>query len=265
MLNLESPYNLHYQNLLNEINQENCIAFIGAGLSKEAGYPLWKDLLETLIQRAELDESIPAEPNIKAYLEIAEQCKNRLSDRYYPLLEEIFNPVGKSHFLDHHTYLSRVPFIGYLTTNYDPCLQKASRVLDMEIQERIRPDLDPTLLSQKPRTIFHIHGIAFDSSGRNMVNTIVLTKTEYEEVYHTSASLKSLLYSAFCYKTILFLGFGMSDGDQFLLEILEIARRDYESRQRQRQETGQNLLPSKKHFIIRPNYFVEDTARQSVK
>src|SRR5688572_27184622 len=80
--------------LLSYVRHRQCVLFVGAGLSRPAGYPGWRDLMMTVVKKtvATLQASA-ANPELSALLdagrfaELADQCRELLGrERFAALL-----------------------------------------------------------------------------------------------------------------------------------------------------------------------------------
>ena len=121
------------------------MAFVGAGASFPL-YPLWGQLIGQLADEP-VRRGLATEAD-KAYwlrkagdkpLQMATQIHKKLEDPYYyTFLFETFklkNGADGRAFTPAHAALMRAPFKAYLTTNYDPGLVEARRVVRPEIRD----------------------------------------------------------------------------------------------------------------------------------
>ena len=119
-------------NLSRKIRLHECCAFIGSGLSRLVSYPLWSDLLLTLSNEAKklVEESINDE-QLDNY-DKAEIYKEILgAEKYTDIVSHEFDPDNdKQPFSSTHLDLIELPFISYITTNYD-------LVIDLTLEMRI--------------------------------------------------------------------------------------------------------------------------------
>ena len=219
------PGNDHALNRLRELLEASeAIAFVGAGAS--AGlYPMWGELIRQLADAA-VSRGRAEEADREYWLRIADQraqqavrgIKQALGDQIYgEVLREIFRPkVGEdgSRFTPVHAALMRLPFRGYVTTNYDPGL--------LEARLAVRPDVGATgyatwkdddavyrwltgdIFEEQPCPILFAHGI-YDRS-----DTVVLGVGEYREAYR-AGSYRRLFEKLWGQDHLVFVGFGFSD------------------------------------------------------
>jgi hypothetical protein len=128
-----------FERLTKALASARAVAFVGAGASTGL-YPLWNPLIRRLA-----DEAVPqglADDAERAHW--LERCaarpqqtvrgiKDALQEgRYGSLLREIFGPKSGPdgrRFTAVHDALLRLPFRGYVTTNFDPALLEARHVI----------------------------------------------------------------------------------------------------------------------------------------
>ena len=120
--------------LIDSYNEKKCGFFVGAGLSRAAGYPQWKDLLLGLIDKAVKDHSLSAERAVEyrqladdpnKYLMLAEEMKDVLGVELKTFIEETYAKEGVEPTRIHDLLVSlkRSNFI--ITTNFDQLIEKA--------------------------------------------------------------------------------------------------------------------------------------------
>jgi NAD-dependent SIR2 family protein deacetylase len=205
-----------------EIDKRNCCLFVGAGASVPAGYPHWLRLIEDLGGAAGLRP--PQVNDTSRLLAFADECRSTLGEtRYHRFLECEFDPKGRDGFRDIHAHLVKIPFSAIVTTNYDPCLEKAAEdAADMRTVVHCYPYLESGYLrSGDERHIYHLHGRAYDEHDQSRVGSIVLTERDYEGAYGQNSPIRRLLEQVLQYHTIVFLGASLDD--PFLRQVLREA------------------------------------------
>jgi hypothetical protein len=282
--------------LLEACATEQSVLVVGAGLSNRAGYPLWSPLLEQLrglvdslstdcnapfikSQEAE-DDDLAYADELRHYIEIRANV-----NRYYGFLHDTFKPNGGYDPL--HDQLMALPFLGIVTTNYDPLLDDALRRQYPEITDTHFvvdhdhiPDLRRFIANLRKknlsnRQIAHLHG-RYDMPSRT-----ILTKSDYRRIYdsrfdesqkqrlldivnykadpaetiqHIETILpgwtlhRKFLWSLLSSRSAVFLGFGMKD--PYFLEMLKTVTDDLW------------LWNDPAHFAIMPRLPNDDTAAQ---
>ena len=206
------------------LNSREAIAFVGAGASGEL-YPLWNELLNILSAQAvtrglasESDRQYWKELSNKKPHQVVRGVKSKLSTPLYgEILRDTFRPKLNNdgqYFTKIHDVLLRIPFRGYLTTNYDPGL--------LEARLALRPDSHATgfstwkdydsinrwitgeIFEEQSCPILFAHGY-YERS-----DTIVLGVGEYRDAY-SSGPYRRLFESLWTQKHLVFIGFGFSD------------------------------------------------------
>jgi hypothetical protein len=199
------------------------IAFVGAGAS--AGlYPLWTQLINLLadkaVERGFADRSQASQWKKSGATPqaIAMGIKRTLGEAGLGrLLYEIFSPragADEKLFTPTHEALLQIPFKGYITTNYDPGLVEARRVVRQDVANTSYAtwkDGDPVqrwcsgeVFQPRNCPILFAHG-CHDRS-----ETIVLTSDDYHAAYGSGA-YRRLFDTLWLRERLVFVGFGFSD------------------------------------------------------
>lgn len=193
-------------------NPDQFVFFVGAGLSQPL-FPSWGSLLNLFLDSAienglthnpdELREYISKGEN---YLDVAEACIDAIGlTRYRDIMEKVFDrnfdledvPQNYSALID----LSPKTII---TTNYDRLPEVSGKGL---YRVGTRKNVGETLrsVSTGKHVVFKIHGDITDHS------TIVLKSSDYQEIIYGNSEIRNLLNSLLSTKTLIFLGFSLSD------------------------------------------------------
>lgn len=185
----------------------NLVLFIGSGISKLLGLPLWEELagqvLEDLQKKGCVDnsdvEQLSKSLDPRQILSIARSIAR--SKKVELELEKHFETE-----LVHGSIYETINGIRCVcvTTNYDELLVPA------EEAERVytQTDILQNLL-YKPGTVIHLHGCKKDPA------TMVVTTKDYLE-YYDQENIQEFLKHLFQKKTVVFLGYGLGE-----MEILE--------------------------------------------
>lgn len=218
------------ERLLHAIEQgERVVFFVGAGVSRALGYPTWRELLDLLIDygsdigRLSADQAVSARSLVSAgnYLLAGQILRDLLARRLDDRLEEIFSE-GKRSNRGLYDFIVRIPAAGFLTTNYDSALEdsfaamhgSALRLVSSDGHELVTP-----AGGARP-FLWKIHG---DAARR----TAVISSVDYERIL-ANGSLMRNLYSLLSNSIVVYLGYGMNDGDLLtILEQLVVDRRGF--------------------------------------
>ncbi|NQT24406.1 SIR2 family protein [candidate division KSB1 bacterium] len=188
------------------IEKNNCIVWIGSGLSVIAGYPNWKSTINQLCNRCcleELDQS--KNYTAKSLMHIADKCKLKNPDEYSRVLSDLF---GHRTVRDRRAYhlLLRLPFKGYITTNFDHLLMKAADLLEDRGKNIYKyPHLDLSSINTSDKSIYYIHGLAREENP-SLKNNLVLSNSEFYKAYSDPGVVSSFLKSVLQMYNILFIG-----------------------------------------------------------
>jgi hypothetical protein len=234
--------------LLQKIQGNDCCAFIGAGLSRPAGYPTWLELLTKLREEAENIQGNRIIDDDDDYYDRAENYKCILGvNNYRAILNEKFNPlINKQPRLPVHVSLIEMPFISYLTTNYDCLLEKAFVYKQENPTYNFYPLFPITHI--RDRQIYHIHGVIDHDRLLQTQDSIVLTKSDFNEAYKTGSSLLDLITCVYSEVTIFFIGFNIKD--KSMISILENSKKDFEYKGNVAHERGYTGIKSINHYAL---------------
>jgi hypothetical protein len=211
------------KDLLFEIARGNCVAFIGAGPSKAAGFPDWYQLMLLMIDWAEKQRiSIPNRLDIqelidkkKDFLAAADAMRANMGDvKYHEFLTEIFTQTGTKP-TDFHRLLVQIPFVAVATTNYECLIEAAYKEADPTRSLKVFAQVDHeqlgVALNSKDFFVLKAHGSI------ERPESIVLGKADYRKLIHASPGYRTFLKALFLDRAVLFLGFGMSDPELLVL------------------------------------------------
>jgi uncharacterized short protein YbdD (DUF466 family) len=192
-----------YGELVEAVRNRRCILFAGAGLSMAVGLPSWSQLVEHM--RAELD--LPDGVTDADYQTLAEYYRLRQGsigalrswmDRTWSVSED---RVAKSRI---HELIVTLDFPILYTTNYDNNLEVAYR-LNGRGYAKIVNARDLTRTEDGCTQIVKFHGDFEDDS------SLVLAETDYFDRLGFESPLDVKFRADALARTILFLGYSMSD------------------------------------------------------
>jgi tetratricopeptide (TPR) repeat protein len=192
--------------LAKQIKQNNIILFVGAGISINAGFPSWKDLIIKILNKLE------KEPKADVYIEalkgdafspidILGKLESLKTDIIKIFESEIRNviPCPNSAFYMKMSQISSK----IITTNYDTILETSLPNFEKIVYTY---DFKVSKLSEYQEYIFKIHGDI------NEPDKCILFPSQYEELYSTNEKSSIFeLKKLFSNHTFLFLGFSLSD------------------------------------------------------
>jgi len=211
------------KNLVQSAKKNNCGLFVGAGLSINAGFPCWEDLLLELIENIEQD-NITSKKKIKElkklaknpakYLLVAEEIKDILPSGLHLHIKTKFdNPTINPKELHKKLFQIKNNFI--VTTNYDTLLENAFvqvyNKMPTVYTYKDAASINYNLCNNEP-FILKAHG---DSS--RAPKEIILTDKDYRGIIYNERGYQSVLHVIFSSYTILFLGVSLNDPEILLL------------------------------------------------
>ena len=197
---MKSEHRQFYDDVIGALQSSSMALFAGAGLSKQAGYVDWKDLLRTIAVDLRLD--VDKETDL---ISIAQYNVNKIGGRSIinqKIIQEFNEDVELT---ENHRILARLPINTYWTTNYDDLIERslkeAKRIADVKHSVS-------QLNITKPRrhaVVYKMHG---DST---MPNEAVITKDDYETYHVDKLPFVNALSGDLVSKLFLFIGFSFTD------------------------------------------------------
>lgn len=206
-----------YMNLVEGLSKGGII-FLGAGVSKLAGYKLWDELAMSLAEiffREKLI-SYSMNENLKKHdepLKVMDYLISINVEQFRDAVTEIFDNDAAVEKKDIYQALAMLAKNNcFIQTNIDKGLQNHLSIKDGDIG--INPFLD-----LPPKRLNYIHGII------DRPDTWVLTTSRYNQIYHKDDGLEKFLINIFKDYTVLFIGYGLQDSElQIMLRKLKNKR-----------------------------------------
>lgn len=205
--------------LINALKHNRAIAIVGSGLSVEAGYPTWKQLLLGMTNATKaLDPS--STQNLDDVLAVIERgqlldaaniLKNILSDELDTVLKNQFDTKVCGPTLS-HALLMQLPFKAYITTNYDNLLEQiisSNKRTNTPVFSNSDNNLPSRIRSGEP-FILKLHG-DFDHP-----KDIIFSRDDYSKIRNNN-QLRSALKGLFQTSHAFWVGYGHNDPDLDLL------------------------------------------------
>lgn len=237
--------------LKREYQKEELALFVGAGISKDAGIPQWKDLVNSLLSKMILSRtkgkvSKGFTQHLDTIIHLAHQNQENSpitqiryikgafsSDEYNKLVHEVLyskKPQPNTALLNAIAAIctprrNHIGVQGVVTYNFDDLLE---RCLDsLKVQTNIVSCEDDISTPDK-LSIFHVHGYMpnkFDDSNPNM--ELILSEEDYHKVYRDAYCWSNLIQLNYLREhTCLFIGCSLTDPN--LRRLLDVAKRNNE-------------------------------------
>ena len=193
--------------LADSVHSGTCVACVGAGVSAACsvngdtfkGYPTGGALLDIMKKgRSYLD----------GYTSLTEAAYVLKSKEGRPALEQMLVEIygARRRPLPTHGYLADLPFASYISFNFDTLLEKELASRNSNVLS-VREDRDVCYLNNKVVSVVKPHGCV------DLPRTMAIAR---DEVYSFEARVPIInhhMLSILANKTILFLGFSLSDQD----------------------------------------------------
>ncbi|MBE0552001.1 MAG: SIR2 family protein [Ignavibacterium sp.] len=206
--------------LINDLNSNRCVAFVGAGVSVNKGYRAWKNLiydqakdvsLKGLLETAGI--SFKEVGHLKTYSQIMDYCKDKMEPTDFINFLKTEYSRKSSEISENHSLICKTNFKHIITTNFDPCLYDNA--------ESLVPDLKTfganPLEFNEVRTLFQLHGRAYaiesedDSRLNNLIGGLVFGEKSFLEAYFEGFEISSFLYRIMQRFKLVFIGYSMND------------------------------------------------------
>lgn len=203
------------------IKEDSAAIFAGAGLSVNAGYLNWKELMRDIAEELGLD--VDKETDL---IELAQFYRNSKSGRgsiNQKLIDEFTKDAVIS---ENHKLLAKLPIKTFWTTNYDNLIEKALEQSGKTVDAKLTSDSLSYAKKGRDAIIYKMHG---DIS---LPNDAVLTKDDYESYNEKRQMFTTALQGDLVSKTFLFWGFSFNDPNlEYILSRIRIllgeSRRDH--------------------------------------
>jgi SIR2-like domain/CHAT domain len=208
--------------LVSYVRERRCVLFVGAGLSRPAGYPGWGDLMKTVVDgtaaqlgdvadRAALDALLAQ----GKFAEVADQCRTLLGRTFFgQLLRSVLARDAAPPEATHRAIVE-TPYACLVTTNFDTLLEDAfARWSDFGIPKAptgMELSQHGTLLLDGAFFILKAHGTIHDD------DSMVFTSEDYRRITHANPAFQAVMSSLLLTHAVLFVGYSLSDPNFRLL------------------------------------------------
>lgn len=245
---------------LKELNEDNAAVFIGAGLSKAAGYVDWPSLLSEVAHGLGLDAGKETDLVALAQYHLNSNATNRhqLSQLLIDEFSDLKDPT------ENHAILGRLPVRTFWTTNYDRLIEKALEAGGKRVDTKYTKEQLATTRRGRDAVVYKMHGDI------EHPDKAVLSKDDYERYYQTHGPFVTALSGDLVEKTFLFLGFSFTDPN--LDFIMSRIRATFTSHQRQHYCIARKRTRVKgekeadfKYALTKQNLVTQDLMRFNIK
>jgi hypothetical protein len=199
--------------LYDDILQEHCVVFVGAGSTTERSY--WRTE-PSFYQEIKTKANFPSTDPPPSFPELMEYFCNQMDGgRHNRLIREAvarierFAVPGEDHNLAtmFGNELAEIAYFNrFVTTNWDPFLERSLEVMIPTVEDR-----DLAFWDDRKRQVLKIHGCI------TRPYSIVATTTDYERCIRDNPLIFNKLKDLMATKTFLFVGYSLRDSDfQFI-------------------------------------------------
>jgi energy-coupling factor transporter ATP-binding protein EcfA2 len=213
----------------------DAVAYIGGGLSAQAGLVPWSALLfaavDDLAERGSLDPTkalsirdlIARERIADAADTLWREARSEVAPSLQRLLEGDPHSVAEC-----HREIVRLPFVAYLTTNFDSLLEQAFAEADSPLPVLTHLDSQRCLdaLSRGERMLLKLSGEL------DRADSVLLGAHQLQEAIRASDSLREAASRVYLNRTLFFIGASLQGIEDFL------------------QTVGQTRAHSRRHFAL---------------
>jgi hypothetical protein len=206
---------------LKELRADNAGFFVGAGLSRAAGFVDWVGLLFDVAVELGLDARKEHDLVNVAQYHLNENRGNRHHLNQL-LIDEFADLRDPS---DNHKILARLPVRTYWTTNYDRLIEKALEASGKRVDVKYTNNQLATTKRGRDAIVYKMHGDIEHPT------EAILTKDDYEKYHLTHGPFINALAGHLVDTTFLFLGFSFTDPN--LDYVLSRIRTTFKAHQRQ--------------------------------
>ena len=200
------------ETIVDLVQRQECVYFVGSGISVDSGLPTWSQLLQPICEKVEMtldrDDNLPM---------IAQYIINKCNGNRMILVNHMRDKLSGGSVNGNHIAIANTVLPTIWTTNYDCLLETAfsGRSFDVRVE-------DFNLLYSRAHSkteIMKLHGCIKTSAP----DKLVITQSDYDDMEVNRPAMISRLTTDLMNKSFLFVGYGMNDPD--IRAALVIARR----------------------------------------
>ena len=188
--------------LQEQLGRGNVVLFCGAGISlSPGGLPSGAELARELAQRAQLGD-IPCMPLPEVAQAYAVERGTQSLLEYVVQRVQSASPSP----LPTHELIAQLPFDVIVTTNWDDLIEQAYRASRKSLRVAVH-DADLAYHDGNSPALIKLHGSI------SQPDTLVITSDDFYDVFHRLPQMTNFVRSLFATRTLLFMGFGLTDED----------------------------------------------------
>lgn len=245
---------------LKELKENNAAAFLGAGLSRAAGYVDWPGLMSPIATGLGLD--VAKETDLVALAQYHLNANSTNRHQLNQLLIDEFSDLKEP--TENHALLARLPIQTYWTTNYDRLIENALEAGGRRVDTKYTNEQLAITRRGRDAVVYKMHGDI------EHPDKAVLSKDDYERYHNSHGPFITALSGDLVEKTFLFLGFSFTDPN--LDFILSRIRSRFTQHQRQHycitKKRSRKTKESKAevdYAVTKQNLVTQDLMRFNIK
>lgn len=243
-----------------ELREGNAAAFVGAGMSKAAGFVDWAALMAPIANLLGLGGATESDLVAIAQYYLNANANNR--SKLTQLLLDQFVDLPKP--TPNHQILARLPIRTFWTTNYDRLLETALEAAGKKVDSKYTKEQLATTRRGRDVVIYKMHGDI------EHPEKAILTRNDYEGYHESHAPFITALAGNLVEHTFLFLGFSFTDPN--LDYVLSRIRLRFSKDQRQhywvtkrRTRAPKEPKPQFDYAKQKQHHVIEDLKRFNIK
>lgn len=182
--------------LVEAMNDDSLIIFVGAGVSANSGLPGWNQLVDVFRDELALDDDADNLKVAQFYYDTWGQQK------YFQKISDIFNEHLNAQPNEIHKHIFRIQPRHLITTNYDTILENKMNS-EMDKYDVLKQDKDIPY-SKSSRYLIKMHGDL-------LTKNIVLKENDYLDYENNFYMISTMIKSLIMNNTLLFIGYSLSD------------------------------------------------------
>lgn len=184
------------------LKERNATLFIGSGISRNAQYAGWKDILKDCALSIGLD--VDKESDLITLAEY--YVRSRQRTKINITIKDFFDNK-KGNITEIHRIIASLPLNDIWTTNYDTLIERSFDEAHKEYTVLTDDESYRNINSKAGIKIHKIHGTVDEP------NKCIITRSDYEKFQLAHDIVLSELKGEMCSKSFLFMGYSFSDTD----------------------------------------------------
>ncbi|MFL9655144.1 SIR2 family protein [Streptomyces sp. PB17] len=193
--------------LIRTLRLRECLPFLGAGVSRPSGMPVWSEIVSDVRKRLSSVMGDPVSEEDLDHLQVPAMYAGYLatSQPLNDLLDEAFSTGFQPNV--YHSALAQLPVNSFVTTNWDNLLETALTAVPLAgpVRSIYRDDQIGSWNEIRARNVIKLHGSIQDKS------SIVFSEDQYLSRYGRDSLLFQLVRVLLATRSVLMMGFSLND------------------------------------------------------